>query len=239
MTTHLQPVAERDTQETPTCRPTGACFSRCISRCIHRHLQRRIRTAKNDKDADILHDKNITGFISFVERRPLPPPSSWPNLLGVQPAAACSRHGMAATIPRRSRIMSTRDGDKDLANQPPKQNESPSTSRLRVHPRLQPANDGPIRVPRPAPAALAIAASRQQRPRGRGGRGGREVASQPASDAMDIRGRGNAGASFPVVIASFYPSQRCDGGCRMARGGCGRPRPEMMCVFGLLTKEEM
>lgn len=68
---------------------------------------------------------------------------------------------MGANIPRRSRIVLTRDGgDDELANQPPKQNESPSTSRLGVHPSLEPANDGPIRVPRPAPPALAILASR-------------------------------------------------------------------------------
>lgn len=134
---------------------------------------------------------------------------------------------MAANIPRRSRIVLTRDGNHELANQPPKQNESPSTSRLGVHPSLEPANDGPIRVPRPAPPALAIIASRDSPVEsGLGGgedEGGREMAGQPASEAMDIRGLWNAGASFPGVIASFYPGQTCDGGCSMARGGCGRP----------------
>lgn len=112
---------------------------------------------ENVKDVNILRDQNITGFISFVERRPLPPPASSSTIGG---PAACSRHRMAANIPRCSRIVLTRDGDKELANQPPKRNESPSTSRLGVHPSLKPANDGPIRVSRPAPPALAIIASR-------------------------------------------------------------------------------
>lgn len=60
---------------------------------------------ENVKDVNILRDQNITGLISFVERRPLPPPASSSTIGG---PAACSRHGMAANIPRCSRIVDTR-----------------------------------------------------------------------------------------------------------------------------------
>jgi len=76
----------------------------------------------------------IPDFVSFVERRPLPTPRLIADSIGGP--AACSIHGIVGIIPRAPALSLTRDGEETLANQRPRQNEWPSSSRLGVHPRL-------------------------------------------------------------------------------------------------------